>query len=277
MKDFYKKTKENIARHFSDKSLNYDNYSEVQAKSVDDLLQINAPFIRKLIAKNSFDKKISVLDLGSGTSFIARKMIELVGENHLLDSCSNLKVTELDLSLEMLKQWKSRPSDFDTVNADMESLPFKPNSFDVVISSFALQWSDQHKRILEQIFLILKPNGIFSFCSPNSDSLTELKAAEIFPLNQLPVHKKILQNLKESNFTDEIACEKTITQEFENGYDALRSFKKIGANNSDRKRQKFTKKHLQKFNDFCQRNFEKKFPLSWKISYFVCSKLTTTQ
>ncbi|WP_448588285.1 class I SAM-dependent methyltransferase [Thermocrinis sp.] len=80
----------------------------------------------------------SVLDVGCGTGFGSMGLNDVVG---------------IDLSLEMLKVYKSRG--FLGVCADAGSMPFKDKSFDCVVSNFALHWTDINV-VLREIFRVCK-------------------------------------------------------------------------------------------------------------------------
>lgn len=60
--------------------------------------------------------------------------------------------------------------------ADLEQLPFKRDSLDMVWSSLTLQWVDL-PRAFREVNRVLKPGGLFLFASLGPDTLQELRAA----------------------------------------------------------------------------------------------------
>ena len=114
-----------IAKNFSLGAKTYDEAAQVQLASAEELVAFIMPYLKK---------DVQILDLGSGTSFIAKQL-------------ATYEITEVDISAEMLNSWHERPSNVTAIQADFENLPFVKNSFDLIISSFALQWiSDFEKK-----------------------------------------------------------------------------------------------------------------------------------
>ena len=163
------------------------------------------------------------------------------------------------------------------IQGDAGSICFKPNSFDILISSFSLQWLQDFDKIFTSFYKILKPNGVFIFCLPVNESLKELREASLkseckFRFNSLPIIEDLNFLLKESNFKINNSFTKNLTEEFENSIDALKSLKKVGANSFLTKINPITKTQLRKFENFCLKNSTmngKKFSNSWKVAYFV--------
>jgi SAM-dependent methyltransferase len=63
------------------------------------------------------------------------------------------------------------------VVADEELPPFAPESFDLIVSGFSLQWINDLPGALAQIRRTLAPDGLFLACLPGGASLVELRAA----------------------------------------------------------------------------------------------------
>ena len=266
MKTFPTKT---IAENFSKAAKNYDAAAEVQKLAARKLCEIALPFVKE----NS-----QILDLGSGTSFLAREFL-----NHEQFRQKNVKFYEVDLSLEMLQCWVSRPKEnFFAIQADIENLPFQPQSFDLIISSFSLQWLKDFEKTFARIFEILKPNGVFVFCLPTSGSLFELREASLasecnFNFNELPKIENLKSALKKSGFEEKKFVEEVLKQTFENGSEGLKSLKRIGAGLPTKKRNVVSKTQLKQFNNFCLKNFSadnKSTRLSWFVPYFASEKIT---
>lgn len=253
-----------IAKNFSRASVSYNKYALVQKSSAKDLCLLALPLI---------SKPAKILDLGSGTSFLAQEFYKNLKANQT-------KFYELDLSLRMLKYWSERPDEnFFSIQADIEDLPFKPNSFDLVISSFSLQWLNNFEKTFAQIFSILKPGSMFAFCLPTYGSLFELREASIhsecdFNFNELPKIKNLKSALEKSGLKEVFFSTKTFQQPFKSNLEALRSLKKIGAKSLVKKNNLVSKVQLQRFNDFYLKKFSDntKVRLSWLVSYFIFTK-----
>ncbi|RUM60159.1 MAG: hypothetical protein DSY53_01290, partial [Persephonella sp.] len=126
--------KDLIKKYFSRFSKTYCREAYIQKKTAKDLID----FGRELIYGIG-------VDLGSGTGYIA---------DFLKDK--NISIINIDLSRDMLKAVEFGIN----IQGDIENLPFKDNSFNFVISSFSLHWTDLNKSFKE-INRILKAGGVF--------------------------------------------------------------------------------------------------------------------
>lgn len=107
------------------------------------------------------------LDVGCGKSYVAEHLSKDVVERFFLtDICSN-----------SLRQ--KRPSEMPThcVLADEEFLPFKENTFDLVVSSLSLHWVNDLPGALRQIQQVLKPDGVFIGAMVGGETLYELRCS----------------------------------------------------------------------------------------------------
>jgi malonyl-CoA O-methyltransferase len=245
-----------IQKNFSRGAGKYDEVALVQREAAKKLVELVVGC--QLLAIDN----LQILDLGSGTSFIAKNLSQI----------KNSQIFEIDLSAEMLQSWRDRPSNVFPIQGDIENLPFKNRSFDLIISSFSLQWIENFEETFAKIFSLLKPNGTFAFCLPTSESLSELRAENIFNFHDLPKVEDIKSALKKSGFVKVFFQKKIVKQNFENGYEALKSLKKIGANYSEKRKKIITKTQLK---HFCLKNSsttDKTISISWIISYFVFRK-----
>ena len=99
-----------------------------------------------------------VLDLGSGAGndcFVARA---IVGEEG--------KVTGIDMTGPMVKRanencGKLKFKNIEFVHGDIEEMPFKEKTFDVVISNCVLNLVPDKSKAFSEIFRVLKPGGHF--------------------------------------------------------------------------------------------------------------------
>ncbi len=112
-----------------------------------------------------------ILDLGAGTGQMVRAMRSRYPE---------AGVVGLDLAENMLRRlprerWWSRARL--GVAADMHALPFAGGSMDVVVSNFALQWSDRPAALFAEVARVLAASGAFSFSTLGPDSLQEIRRA----------------------------------------------------------------------------------------------------
>jgi len=108
-------------------------------------------FYENLIIDN-LNSGMNVLEIGSGTGEFSGTAIS-----------SGAFVTLTDISEKSLEAAKYRfrkMKNFKVVIADMESLPFKANTFNMVLSAGSLSYGN-HEKVRKEIFKVLKPNGYF--------------------------------------------------------------------------------------------------------------------
>ncbi|XP_049899769.1 arginine-hydroxylase NDUFAF5, mitochondrial isoform X1 [Epinephelus moara] len=105
------------------------------------------------------------LDIGGGKSHIAEHLSKDVVERLFLT----------DISEETLRRQSEIPTHH--VLADEEFLPFKENTFDLVMSSLSLHWINDLPGALKQIHQVLKPDGVFIGAMVGGDTLYELRCS----------------------------------------------------------------------------------------------------
>ncbi|MGQ9685428.1 MAG: malonyl-ACP O-methyltransferase BioC [Thiobacillaceae bacterium] len=126
-----------------------------------------------------------ILDAGCGTGYALPLLKARYPQARLIG---------LDLALGMLQQgrvrlgaaggrrrWLARlipyPSPVTFVCADIERLPLKKDSLDMVWSNLTLQWVGNLEGCLREIHRIIRPGGLFAFSTFGPDTLKELRQA----------------------------------------------------------------------------------------------------
>ena len=129
--------------------------------------------IRALELLNLKKKDNLILDAGCGPGFAASYLKEI-----------GYEIIALDIISEFLNVYDIK--DLNPINADMCFPPFKPNTFDAIISISALQWvfRDINNRLMhlmlknlsKSFFKILKPNGrvIIQFYPKNNELMRRI-------------------------------------------------------------------------------------------------------
>jgi malonyl-CoA O-methyltransferase len=244
-----------IDYNFSAKVNEYNLKANIQKKVAKKLCKI---FIENIDFNNI--NKIKILDLGSGTSFVSR---------NILKNIDNCEIYEIDLSLKMLNNFQKNSKKITKICGDIENLPFAESSFDVIISSFSLQWIEDFDNLFNILHKILKPRGILAFSVPDNKSFEELKDSP-FSINKMPATQELSNILIKNQFTKKTLINEKICEKFSNLIEALKSFKKIGVNYFSNNQKNF--KDLKKFYlKNLQNNLTYK-KLSWSISYFIYCK-----
>jgi malonyl-CoA O-methyltransferase len=70
-----------------------------------------------------------------------------------------------------------RPAPSNLVCADVERLPFKRDSLDLVWSNLTLQWVGDLEASFREVHRVLRPGGLFAFSTFGPDTLKELRQA----------------------------------------------------------------------------------------------------
>ncbi|KAM6940253.1 arginine-hydroxylase NDUFAF5, mitochondrial [Xenentodon cancila] len=107
------------------------------------------------------------LDIGAGKSHIAEHLSK--------DTVERLFLT--DISQQTLKHQRRTEIPTHCVLADEEFLPFKENTFDLVVSSLTLHWINDLPGALKQIQQVLKPDGVFIGALVGGETLYELRCS----------------------------------------------------------------------------------------------------
>jgi len=134
-----------IQANFNAASRSYDGVARVQRKAAGFL-------VKKLLKIRNFNPK-TILDLGTGTGYIPELLIQIYPESFYYLN---------DIAGEMLEVCKLKFTGCPKVvylHGDMEKL--NVDTFDVVISNFALQWVDNLSKVLENFYA--KSSEVFAF------------------------------------------------------------------------------------------------------------------
>ncbi|MBI2313159.1 MAG: malonyl-ACP O-methyltransferase BioC [Betaproteobacteria bacterium] len=162
--------KRQMRRSFEHAAGNYDRAAVLQ-REVCDRMASRLDYIK--IAPRA------ILDAGSGTGY---------GGRALAARYPDAAVVELDIALGMLAQGRSAhpwwkrllPIPRATppaICADVEALPVKAASIDLVWSNLTLQWCNDLPRVFAEMHRVLKVGGLLMFSTFGPDTLKELRQA----------------------------------------------------------------------------------------------------
>jgi ubiquinone/menaquinone biosynthesis C-methylase UbiE len=143
---------EKVKKAFSNSAKTYADNAKVQSLIAKDLIQ----FLLKQLGRDKLQNS-KILDLGSGTGFVAKELIEVFGA----DISQN--ILQLDFSEEMCEiSSQYAPA----INLDMNDLStLSDKKFDIILSSMSMQWSNL-SNALGSCYNILIDNGRLVFAIP---------------------------------------------------------------------------------------------------------------
>lgn len=120
------------------------------AKHVD---RIEKEIVKKYLSTLNKNSNLKVLDIGPGGGRWSQLMLDYLPKS---------EVYACDLSVGMVENLKEKfkgRSRFNALVGDMQSLPFKDNYFDLVLSIRAIKYAQNQKKVFEEVHRVLKPNA----------------------------------------------------------------------------------------------------------------------
>jgi len=154
--------------------------------------------IRRYQLANKYCKSGLILDLGCGLGW---------GTN-FLSSKGNVIGVDIDKdSIKKANEKYKHNKNVKFVVADAINLPFKHGSFDTVVSIEDIEHVKNQRKYLEEVYRVLKDNGILILTTPNDGNLINRIADKIgYKRTKNPYHtrefqhKELLSFLKSNNF-----------------------------------------------------------------------------
>ena len=173
-----------VEKIFSNISDKYDFMNDIMSFGLHRLWK--SEFVKLIDLK----KNAVVLDLASGSGDLIK----------LLDHRSDCYFIGYDSSIEMLKQARKKviTKNVEFVNGRAEKMPFKQNSFDVIIASFGIRNFYDLEKSLKEVKRVLKKNSKF-YCLEFSqiNNFTFRKLFNIYS-KVIPIYGKFLLNNREA-------------------------------------------------------------------------------
>lgn len=177
-----------------------------------------------------------LLDAGAGTGF---------GTRGLRSRYPQATVIALDLAAAMLKRanppqnlWQRmrRSSNLHSVCGDIEALPLKTSSVDMIWSSLALQWCNDLNISFAELYRVLAPGGLLMFATFGPDTLNQLRSAfaavdDYTHVNHFVDMHDIGDVLVHAGFNAPVMDMEYITLTYTDLKAMLRELKAIGAHN----------------------------------------------
>ena len=212
--------KQRVRRAFDRAADSYQQFAVLQAEVCNRLLE-------KLDVVKISPQMI--LDAGTGTGSAIPALFARYKKAQLVT---------LDLSENMLKKASQHGSFLrapQAVCADIESLPFADNSFDLVFSSLSMQWCNDLNAALLEAKRVLKPGGLYVFTTFGPDTLKELRSSwsavdAASHVNQFIDMHDIGDALLRGGFSQPVMEAEMLTLTYDSVDGLMHDLKAIGAN-----------------------------------------------
>lgn len=139
------------------KELFYDNFSDcweskINNKETQKRLRI---VYGKLLEKNDIKGK-KFLEIGCGLGYFSKEAFKL-----------GARVTGVDIGPKLIKISKKKTPNASFIVADASSLPFKNETFDVVLSTEVIEHINKQVIVIKEMFRVLKKGGVLIITTPN--------------------------------------------------------------------------------------------------------------
>jgi len=260
--------KKQIAHSFSRAAFTYDKVAFLQRATGQCLL-------KKLIKLKNFKREPKlIVDLGSGTGELTYQLAQ-----HFPKS----KTIAIDIAIGMLQvsQLNFPVHNVYKACADVDQLPLRNDSCDLVFSNLMLQWSPDYQRSLKEIWRVLKPNGILLFSTLGPDTLRELrycwKKIDNYPhVHSFIPQKSLMQAISKNRFSSASIEIKHYYRYFFKAIDLMKELKMLGASNmqSGRSKSLLSKKKLygvfEEYEKF--RNKQDMLPARYETYFILATK-----
>ena len=192
------------------------------------------------IAPILHDAADRLLDRLNDTTKTFTQALDLGGRGHIAPAlmARGIQTVSADLSLPMAQKAVGL-----AITMDEEFLPFAPASFDLIVASLSLHWTNDLPGALLQLRRTLRPDGLFLASIPALGTLHELRTAlvdaetaltggaspRISPFAELRDCASLLQR---AGFTLPVADVEDITLEYASPFALLRDLRAAGETNA---------------------------------------------
>lgn len=253
-----------IARSFSQAAPHYDRHAFVQN-------EIGQRLMDRVSCIQNIPNRI--LDVGAGTGKLTRQLQTRFPKSTIIGIDIAQGMVDYAKHQQTWKPFRHQPH---YLCADMNRLPFKSQSFDLIFSNFTLQWGNDLRAIFAEFKRVLAPNGLLFFTTLGPQTLFELRHSFAKVDDHIHVHSfcdmhDIGDLLLNCPFTDPIVDMEMLTVTYQDVISLLNDLKGTGANNlsPDRRRgctpHLILKQMLEAYEAF--RRADSLYPATYEIIY----------
>lgn len=232
---------DSVRRAFTDAASQYDILAGLQR-------EIGRELVKKYVKLAGVER---VLDVGCGTGYLAAKAKFFFPES---------RVVGIDFAEGMLAKAFEQHENLCFLAADAHQLPFKNESFELVLSNLAYQWAEDLPAAFLQTRRVLAKNGLFAatlfgqYTCDEFFSALEQTGTKTEGLRRLPALKEVEAALQAAGFSRIKTDYERIQIQFKDLWDLLAWLKGIGANRLSTGRF-LGGKMLEEANTYCLKHY----------------------
>lgn len=219
----------------------------------------------------------NILDIGASTGELTHELSQRFPQS---------KTIGLDIAKNRLFiAQKNYPKPY--LCADVETLPIKDLSMDLVFSNMALHWCSNLFSAFQHIRRVLRPDGLFLFSMLGIDTLEQIRECwqlvdDEVHLYDFPDMHHVGDALLQAGFQDPVMDMEHITLEYPNLQSLLSDLKKSGSTNLSPNRAQglLSQQRYQQFIEAVEQKYPKgeRLPITFEIIYgYAISKFAIIQ
>jgi ubiquinone/menaquinone biosynthesis C-methylase UbiE len=134
--------------------IDYNNIS----KTYDNYRSYGYSEVFQLIKFGKIEKGMRILDLGCGTGNLSAQLLD----------CISVDTIGVDQSLQMLDKASKKALKVLCADADLDPLPFKNDSFDIVVGAYVIHHIKNHMDLIGECFRILNGGALILLTSSHA-------------------------------------------------------------------------------------------------------------
>lgn len=210
-----------VQQSFDLASTSYHQFTSLQRMIGDRLIEQQ---------KERTAEPLTVLDVGSGTGYLTRKLSQMKGVERLY---------ALDISTAMLNQTELNTKGLNVTGricADAEQLPLQSESVGAIYSNLAYQWCSELQQAFKETNRVLQQHGVLAFSTFGEKTLFELKNAwrtidQAVHVNTFIDQQTIERYVEKAGFNEIVVHSEDIVVHYQTPMQLMLELKGMGAHN----------------------------------------------
>ncbi len=190
--------KQSFKTHLHNSEKGYDKYASSYDKKTTFLNSFERGAIESLTGDLSGK---TILDAGAGTG----RVFDLLEKRGTLEDAKGIYA--IDISKNMLGILKKKHPQTVITHGDMQAMPYKDDTFDIVVAAFAIVHLKSLEDFFNEIYRVLKSGGLFILTNANQKKAPKLwtdKREKVVVESYYNLPKHVIKALEEAFFHIEV-------------------------------------------------------------------------